>query len=436
MIVFCTTCKNRTQHLRLTLPRNLADNPYAKFVVLDYNTQDDLLEYLFTEHGAEIESGRLVVYSHLDAPIFRMAHAKNMAHRCGMLEGGTTLVNLDADNLTGEFFDVFIRGYRRDDTFFWANMVKGAMPRGISGRIVVSDNAFLKAGGYDEHKFNGWGSDDKDFNIRLRNLGYNAAQIPQCFLNGIPHNNKMRFREYPHLAHRSDDYFIVNPARIKRDVVNGGRIGCGTVYRNGDFTRPIELKPLPTRIFGIGLHKTATTSLHHALQELGYESWHWSSAHAAKAIWREMNEQGHSHTLEQYHALTDLPIPLLYKQLDAAYTGSKFILTVRDERQWLDAVERHFNPRYNKWQAGWNQDPFTNRVHQFLYGRQTFDRGVFLAAYRQHLSSVLYHFRSRPDDLLIMNMDVDGWPALCRFLHKPIPAVPYPRANSSKGDQP
>src|SRR5215469_11906059 len=123
-IAFCTTCKNRTSHLRQTLPSNLADNadyPDCKFVVLDYNSRDDLLDYLVAHHARDIASGRLVVYSMpppggVEIP-FRMAHAKNMAHRCGILEGATILVNLDADNFTGPGFAGYVAEEMAPDAF-------------------------------------------------------------------------------------------------------------------------------------------------------------------------------------------------------------------------------------------------------------------------------------------------------------------------------
>ena len=52
LIVFCTTCKGRAQHIEQTLPKNLADNARylnCKFVVLDYNSPDHLQEYLCSE---------------------------------------------------------------------------------------------------------------------------------------------------------------------------------------------------------------------------------------------------------------------------------------------------------------------------------------------------------------------------------------------------
>src|ERR1700678_3469629 len=91
-VVFCTTCKGRTNHIERTLPKNLKDNPNAKFVLVDYASQDHLSTYLAQAHMEDMIFGRLVVYSYRGEHPFRMAHAKNMAHRCGMLEGGDILV--------------------------------------------------------------------------------------------------------------------------------------------------------------------------------------------------------------------------------------------------------------------------------------------------------------------------------------------------------
>jgi hypothetical protein len=433
-IVFCTTCKGRAQHIEQTLPRNLADNfhyPHAKFLILDYNSQDQLISYLRRTYHSPIDSGRLVVYSFPEGKSFKMAHAKNMAHRCGILEGADILVNLDADNFTGPGFATYIADQfqKGSDIFLWARMVKGLMPRGIHGRIVVSRHAFLNVGGYDE-KYESWGPDDKDFNTRLQRLGYAAREIDPIYLiNGVPHNDKIRFREYPEARMATgEEQFEVSESNT---VSNFGKFGCGVVYKNFDLFNqvfdPITLGALPTRIFGIGMHKTATTSLHTALNTLGFDSAHWKNAHWAKAIWQEMVSSGRSPTLERNYALCDLPITLLYKELDRAYPGSKFILTTRNQERWLEAVRNHWDPNYNKYRKAWDTDPFTHKVHTLLYGRRAFDEGIFLARFRQHNAEVLEYFRDRPGELLVLNVDSgDGWNELCGFLKVPVPRVPYP----------
>ena len=147
-----------------------------------------------------------------------MAHAKNMAHRLGILERCAPLVNVDAGNFTGpnprseiwhvSGFAQYLAGQFYDErrtaapVFLWSRMVKdgdGRLPRGISGRIAVTAQAFLKSGGYDE-QYNTWGPDDKDFELRLQRLGYEARVLYPAYLDAILHNDKMRFKEYRHAA--------------------------------------------------------------------------------------------------------------------------------------------------------------------------------------------------------------------------------------------
>lgn len=437
-VVFCTTCRGRTQHLEITLPKNLSDNKNenTKFVVLDYNSQDHLIDHINGNYREYLDNGRLSIYTTNTPLLFQMAHAKNMAHRCGILEGADILCNLDADNFTGIDFDEYIvenmapKEVPRRGTYLWARMKKGQLKRGISGRIVVTRNAFLKTGGYNEI-YNTWGPDDKDFSARLNMLGYKGKEIDDAYLDSITHNDKMRFREYRHARCTSytDDFVPETDATI----ANYGRVGEGIVHKNFDFSTPIVLGPIPTRIFGIGLHKTATTSLHAAFKILGFEASHWPSAHWAKAVWQEMNNQGRSLTLERHYAFSDIPFNILFKQLDAAYPGSKYVLTIRDENEWLDSVKRHFDPNANPFRTTWDSDPFTHIIHQKIYGTNDFDANIFLERYRRHNEEVINYFKGRPNDLLVMSAG-ESWNRLCQFLGMKIPNVPYPKLNSSKAN--
>lgn len=441
-IAFCTTCKGRIAHLKRSLPRNIQDSesyPKVKFIVLDYNSKDGLHDYLMGEH--DVECGRLAAYRFTEPTPFRMAHAKNVAHRLGILEGADILVNMDADNYAAPGFCEFIaREFERfDNVFLWAEMIKEGPDRtgrGCSGRIVVSKKQFMLLGGYDE-VYSTWSPDDKNFNHRLRMNGYYGDTIPREFINVILHNDKMRFREYPEAMKcfdsGDDHHGHGNPTS---PIANYGKYGMGVVYKNDD-CNPITLGPQPTRIFGIGMHKTGTTSLAKALSILGYDSAHWISAHWAKSIWEEMMCGGQSKTVNQHFALCDLPIPILYKELDKAYPGSKFILTIREDWEWLDSVRNHWSD-LNPFRSQWSSDPFTHKVHKLLYGTKGFNPEIFIERYRRHNAEVREYFKGRPNDLLVMEMNRDsrrgaGWLELCGFLHAPLPHVPYPREFVTNG---
>lgn len=442
-IAFVTTCKSRAQHLKSTLPRNLADNAsYANavFIVLDYSSPDDLLPYLFMNHQQDIESGRLVVYSFLDPSPgpFRMAHAKNMAARCGILEGADILVTLDADNYTGPGFAEFVSDKFAEPGIFLCpdfplihSLPHGPTRpmRGYAGRLAIRAQDFIKTGGYDEI-FDVWGSEDMDMIFRLQRMGYSMRHIDNGYLNTIPHPAEIRFKEYPEAQKYETKQHVLTIAARTQTVVNYGKFGLGAVRRHPD-ARTITLAPLPTRVFGIGMHKTATSSLHKAFQAFGFDSFHWGAGEAP-LIWQEM-KSGRSKTLEQWYALSDNPIPLLYQQLDKAYPGSKFILTIRDEQDWLRSVERLWDYRYNPTRWVWDTYPFTNHIHTVLYGQKYFNAEVFLARYRRHNAEVKEYFKHRPDDLLILDIPAsNGWKPLAGFLGKPVPDAPFPWNNNTR----
>ena len=448
LIAFCTTVRGRAFHLKETLPRNLSDHSYPNvvFVVLDYSSHDDLIPYLKANHAADIASGRLVVYSFPNAEQFHLAHAKNMAMRCGILEGATLLCQMDADNWAGPGFSQFIvqkfsePGIRPGifccpDYQYIKSLPHGAErpARGYAGRLILSSQTFLKVGGYSE-EFSVWGREDISTNFMLARAGYQIRHIPNKYLGAINHGAAVRFKEYPEAQalYENGDQIEILKNRTET-IVNHGNLGCGTVYRNFEPTA-IDLKPLPTRIFGIGLHKTGTTSLHEAFKLLGLNALHWGTGEAP-LIWYEMNALGRSPTLEQFYALSDNPIPILYKQIDKAYPGSKFILTIRNEVDWLASVQKLWSYKHNPTRRLWDVYPVSTTLHTALSGRPDFDALIFLERYRRHTQSVRSYFKDRPTDLLVLDMEKPRGKlaALCKFLNLPPPETDglYPRANRS-----
>jgi hypothetical protein len=178
------------------------------------------------------------------------------------------------------------------------------------------------------------------------------------------------------------------------------------------------------KVFGIGFQKTATTTLKWALYALGYD---------VKGGGFEMvpelakgNLQPAFDMADQFDAFENHPWPNLFREMDARYPGSKFILTLRDEESWIKSVVNHF---------GFVPDI----MQKYTYG-VGFPAGyedLYLARYRQHNADVRAHFKDRPGDLLELNLIEDpSWDALCRFLDKPVPEKPFPYENKgsySKG---
>lgn len=446
LIIFCTTCKGRLEYLKQTLPQNIIDNndyPNCKFVILDYGNSSELQEYFKESYQDLIDSGKLSIYTYITDKNFHMAHAKNMAARCGILEGADIIVTLDADNFTCSSFAKYIAEiFKEIGIFLCPNFpVINSMPhgpdrpaRGYAGRLAIRARDFIKLGGYDEI-YDTWRGEDIDLIYRLQRVGYKIRHIPNKFLSAIRHSSEVRFKEYPHAKeYEYEGYIKIIASRIET-LVNYGKFGLGITYKNFNFSslKANLLPSIPTRIFGIGMHKTATTSLHKAFQILGLDSFHFRTGYEARAIWDEMNSAGRSETLERFYALSDLPIPLLYKKLDQVYPNSKFILTIRDEESWLKSVKKLWSDNHNPYRWTWDVYPFSHRIHTALYGQREFDEQVFLERYRAHNFEVIEYFKDRPNDLLIMNMSNNaGWNELCEFLDKSIPTVAYPREFVSK----
>jgi hypothetical protein len=436
-------------HLSRTLPQNIRDRGGngGAFVVLDYNDQDGLADYIQSEHRKDLNAGRLIYYRYKDGNGFKMAHAKNMAHRCAMLEGADILVTLDADNYTGPGFVNYVKNqFQADPALSFLAPDFTALPprgqrfnkenplrlgRGFAGRMAIRAQDFIKAGGYNEI-FDTWRGEDIDLIARLGRLGFKKAAMESQFLNAIAHSSKVRFREYPEAEKFENDEIYEITENAYDTVVNNGNIGCGTVYRNF-VNSPIRIQPLPTRVFGIGFQRTGTTSLHEAFQMLGFDSAHWKSAEWARSIWWEMNKWGRSRTLEKDYALCDNPIPILYEKLDKAYPGSKFILTVRDEDAWVKSAEKLWQHDSNPHRWTWDGDGFTHKMHAIIYGTVEFDEQVFRARYRRHNLDVERYFNGRAD---FMRLEIDedtSMAGLCRFLGMPARNTKFPHKHKTGG---
>ena len=124
-------------------------------------------------------------------------------------------------------------------------------------------------------------------------------------------------------------------------------------------------------------------------------------------------------------ALTDTPIPSFYRDLDARYPGSKFILTVRDSEGWLKSCKKQFTQRFAEVQTEAHKQLFLD-----LYGTDVFDEDRFARGYEAFVDGVAEYFKDRPHDLLTIDVTAgEGWEKLCPFLERPVPDIPFPKAN-------
>jgi len=172
-----------------------------------------------------------------------------------------------------------------------------------------------------------------------------------------------------------------------------------------------------TKAFGIGFHKTGTSTLSSALEILGYRVCAGRRNLVESAVAGDL--EPFFKVLEEYDACQDNPWPIIYKELDQRFPGSKFILTERDTDKWLRSVVNHFGGEETEMRT-WIYGVGDPRDHEDVYTER----------YERHNREVREYFKDRPGDLLIVNWaEGDGWKEMCAFLGEKVPSKPFPHAN-------
>ncbi|MDO5631382.1 MAG: sulfotransferase [Paracoccus sp. (in: a-proteobacteria)] len=178
-------------------------------------------------------------------------------------------------------------------------------------------------------------------------------------------------------------------------------------------------------VFGIGLSKTATTTLADALTILGYNvqdnppitkvrdgriimDWPW---------W-----------LRDCNAMTDLPVAAVMPEMVRKFPNAHFIYTTRKMEAWLKSCKSHFSPELHAARVQQGNE-WMLELSTAIYGEAIFtDPESFRQAYLRHDQMVREIVPA--ERLLTIDLTTNpGWTPLCAFLGKPVPVQPFPHAN-------
>lgn len=150
-VSFCITSLGRNDQVMRTLPVNIADNAIdrvdVEFVLVDFNTDDALQQFVLDRFPAELKCGYLRYYRTDALPHWHASVAKNTAHARAR---GRIVVNLDGDNYTGPRGGRYIM--RQFDRFDGLHQFRRANrgDSGTYGRIACYRTDFTRIGGYNE----------------------------------------------------------------------------------------------------------------------------------------------------------------------------------------------------------------------------------------------------------------------------------------------
>lgn len=145
---------------------------------------------------------------------------------------------------------------------------------------------------------------------------------------------------------------------------------------------------MKSKIWGLGLSRTGTTTLTYLLNQIGYNHIHYPTDDEMMSF----NNDGAS----------DIPVIPKYKKLDAQFPNSKFILTTRDKEKWLKSMSTYLERKRN-----WNQSTRQVNIRIDVYKEPFFVYEVYDRVFDEHERKVKEYFKNRPESLLILNI-VDG----------------------------
>ncbi len=235
-ISICTVCMNRLFHLKETLIRNIKDNSDCKnleHVVLDYNSQDGLEDWVKENLFEYIENGRLVYYKTFEPVKFNMAHSKNMVTKLG---SGNIICLVDADNFTGLNYANYINNiFQTQDDCFVTTIGKRKVvnPLDVYGRVCFTKTDFALVNGFDEF-MRDYGFDDVDFANRLELLGRRRIIIKdKHFLKAIKHSHSERIKNQK-IFNDFKELFIlhINPSKSELLFLFNNKTYCSGIIIN------------------------------------------------------------------------------------------------------------------------------------------------------------------------------------------------------------
>jgi len=168
------------------------------------------------------------------------------------------------------------------------------------------------------------------------------------------------------------------------------------------------------KVIGIGLPKTATSSLAIVLTNNDVLTIHFGSSECDEI--REKMYKGiyKFDTLDNYIGITNA-FEMIFPQVDKEYPNSKFIYTIREKEAWLNSIELH-------WKRVLENSlirPMEIHHHLITFGTYLFNKDRFSYVYDMHSNIIQNYFRDRQQDLLIIDIttDEDYVDKICSFLN-------------------
>lgn len=203
-------------------------------------------------------------------------------------------------------------------------------------------------------------------------------------------------------------------------------------------------------VIGAGVMRTGTKSLQLALERLlGGRCYHMTRVFENPQhieMWRracreDLQKEEWMELLQGFRAAVDLPTCVFYKQLLKIFPNAKFVLTVRDPKEWYRSVLRTV-VMANEEMKSFRADTIlrltplqyhaimVDELCELLLGPNVnwSDEDLMIQRYQEHIESVKAFI---PSSQLLIFDSKEGWGPLCQFLEVSEPSEPYPHVNTT-----
>lgn len=182
-ISICVPCHNRTYDLKKALPTWIdAANasPPVEIVVLDYNSPDDLQEYI---KGM----GNVLCPKYTGRNYYHMAHARNLSV---LATTGEWFIQLHTDCIMRPDFIFTLRMMLKYPEYKWMTV------KNNEGVMIMKKRDFIDTGGYDE-RFEFYSPEDKDLRDRLVRRGMDCwFTFSPWYVKAIYTPNEEKIKNY------------------------------------------------------------------------------------------------------------------------------------------------------------------------------------------------------------------------------------------------
>ena len=227
IISYCVPCHNRAYDLKIVMPSLIEAanaSPPVEIAILDYNSPDDLAEYMaHTIKTAKLKGGNIISYKkYAKGKYYSQGHARNLNVLASI---GEFVLISGADHILDESYFEVIRELLKGGDRVWL------YPSGKGGGIFGCDRKeFIEAGGFDE-RLKYYGKEDKDLVLRLRRRGEKNARVPIRLTTVIRTPKSKKYKDLqPDLSKKEMDEYsrAVYDENIANKVLVANKAGWGS----------------------------------------------------------------------------------------------------------------------------------------------------------------------------------------------------------------